>query len=166
MPSGSFVDVKFRNGDIHKHEQAWGELSAYDVEHDQSSYAGGAFWKHHGHISDIVEYRLSSAEKPIEASATFPGEYIYFSREIGESDWEECTKEQYEYANKQPQLDTKKEPVKKIIGKDFGASKTKAIPENVYNALLMWSGCEPSQSVLALAVDEWRAKVAAGVIHE
>ena len=31
----------------------------------------------------------------------------YFYREIGETDWIECSKEQYEYARKSHELDTK-----------------------------------------------------------
>ncbi|HYD34139.1 MAG TPA: hypothetical protein VEA39_06160 [Methylophilaceae bacterium] len=34
------------------------------------------------------------------------------------------------------------------------------IPKEVYDALLVWSGAEPSQSVLALAVDKWRSSSA------
>lgn len=32
---------------------------------------------------------------------------VYWRREIGEGDWNECTKEQYEYAKKSPLLDAK-----------------------------------------------------------
>jgi hypothetical protein len=62
----------------------------------------------HRHLTPFISDARTSLRTALEqASAAQPAPVQYQRREIGEGDFVNCTKEQYEYAEGSPQMDTR-----------------------------------------------------------